>query len=168
VGVDYVGIAPATCGDLDGDGVENTLDLDDDNDGIYDIVEAGNGANDTNHDGMTDNPVGNNGLDDTLETDDTNTATANYTIPNTDGTGKPDYLDIDADDDGIPDNIEAQTTAGYTAPSGNDNDHNGVDDAYDTNGTWIDPVNTDGTDNPDYLDSDSDMMASLILMKMEM
>ncbi len=27
----------------------------------------------------------------------------------------PDYLDIDADDDGIQDNIEGQTTSGYIA-----------------------------------------------------
>ena len=142
--------------DTDQDGIYDYLDLDSDNDGIYDIVEAGNAANDTDHDGRTDNAVGNNGLDNNLETDDTSTATINYTLPNTDGTGNPDYIDIDADDDGIVDNIEGQTTSGYTAPSGNDSDNNGVDDAYDTNGNWIDPTNTDGTDNPDYTDTNSD------------
>ena len=30
----------------------------------------------------------------------------------------PDYLDIDSDNDGIPDNIEAQTTLTYIAPNG--------------------------------------------------
>ena len=30
----------------------------------------------------------------------------------------PDYLDIDSDDDGIPDTIEAQTTQAYIEPSG--------------------------------------------------
>lgn len=76
----------------------------------------------------------------------------------TDGDGKPDFLDIDSDGDGIVDNIEAQSTAGYIPPSGSDSDGDGLDNAYDasTGGTAIIPVNTDGTDNPDYLDTDSD------------
>jgi len=74
----------------------------------------------------------------------------------------PDYLDIDTDDDGIVDNIEAQTTAGYRAPSGNDVNDNGVDDNYDgTSGLALIPTNTDsgitgGDTTPDYLDLDSD------------
>ncbi len=82
----------------------------------------------------------------------------------TDNDGIPDYLDIDSDDDGIPDNVEGQTTAGYIPPSGIDADNDGLDDAYDNNtsssdptlSAGISPVNTDGTDNVDYLDSDSD------------
>ena len=38
--------------DIDGDGVPNGLDLDSDNDGIYDVVESGNEALDTNFDGV--------------------------------------------------------------------------------------------------------------------
>ena len=39
-----------------------------------------------------------------------------------------------------------------------DTDEDGLDDDYDTtnSGTAIAPVNTDGADNPDYLDVDSD------------
>ncbi|MCG8330514.1 MAG: hypothetical protein MI974_22645, partial [Chitinophagales bacterium] len=70
----------------------------------------------------------------------------------TDGDNIANHLDLDSDNDGIPDNIEAQTTAGYIAPSGT-YDANGVDNAYSGGLT---PVNTDGTDNPDYLDTDSD------------
>jgi len=77
-----------------------------------------------------------------------------------DGDGIPDELDIDSDNDGIPDLIEAQSTLGYTAPTGVDTDGDGLDNAYDPNngGTSITPVNTDvGNDNiPDYLDTDSD------------
>jgi len=74
-----------------------------------------------------------------------------------DNDGIPNYLDLDSDDDGIPDNIEAQTTIGYIAPSGNDNNSNGLDDAYETTpGNGLTPVNTDQTDTPDYLDTDSD------------
>ncbi len=77
--------------------------------------------------------------------------------PDTDGDGTPDNLDIDADDDGIPDNVEAQTTDGYIPPSGNDIDGDGLDDAYEGSGDeGITPVNTDGTDTPDYIDLDSD------------
>ncbi|MBP6624807.1 MAG: T9SS type A sorting domain-containing protein, partial [Chitinophagaceae bacterium] len=78
------------------------------------------------------------------------------------GNGNPNYLDIDADDDGIVDNVEWQTTAGYIPPTGLDSDGDGIDNAYDqTNGfgdagnTNI-PTNTDGTDTPDYIDLDSD------------
>jgi len=142
--------------DFDGDGIPNYHDLDSDGDGIYDVVEAGNGVLDTDGDGRVDGEVGDNGLLDSLETDDTLNADINYTIPNTDGTGKENYLDIDSDDDGIYDNIEGQTPVSYIAPSGNDNDDNGVDDNYDTNGTWINPVDTDTDDIPNYLDIDSD------------
>lgn len=73
-----------------------------------------------------------------------------------------DLLDLDSDNDGIPDNIEAQTTQGYIVPNGIDMDNDGLDDAYDTNLTGKDnsvgitPVNTDGIDTPDYIDFDSD------------
>ncbi|MBM1107967.1 gliding motility-associated C-terminal domain-containing protein [Aurantibacter crassamenti] len=77
--------------------------------------------------------------------------------PDTDGDGTPDNLDIDADDDGIPDNVEAQPTDGYIPPSGNDSDNDGLDDAYEGAGDeGLTPINTDGTDTPDYIDLDSD------------
>ncbi|MEO1351536.1 MAG: DUF4347 domain-containing protein, partial [Cyanobacteria bacterium J06635_15] len=91
--------------------------------------------------------------------------------PDTDNDGIPDYLDIDSDDDGIPDNIEAQTTKDYIAPSGiesgiTDANNDGLDDNYDNTtaagsssgatGFGLTPVNTDGTDEVDYLDANSD------------
>ncbi|MEO1298704.1 MAG: DUF4347 domain-containing protein, partial [Cyanobacteria bacterium J06636_16] len=76
----------------------------------------------------------------------------------TDSDGVVNRLDIDSDNDGIPDNIEAQTTAGYIAPSGigagiTDGNNDGLDDNY---AGGLNPVNTDGTDEVDYLDADSD------------
>ena len=66
-------------------------------------------------------------------------------------------MDIDSDDDGIPDNVEAQTTNGYIAPTGLDDDNDGLDNAYEGSGDeGLTPVNTDGTDTPDYIDDDSD------------
>ena len=74
-----------------------------------------------------------------------------------DGDGERDYLDIDSDNDGIPDNVEAQTTLGYIPPSGADLNANGLDDAYETGGAvGIIPEDTDGDGLPDYVDSDSD------------
>ncbi|MEZ5533979.1 MAG: cadherin domain-containing protein [Thiolinea sp.] len=74
----------------------------------------------------------------------------------------PDYRDLDADGDGIPDNVEAQSTAAYLAP-GTDADHDGLIDNYtekDVDGNWVklglDPVDTDTDNTPDYLDTDSD------------
>ncbi len=143
--------------DADGDGIPNFLDLDSDNDGIPDVIESG--GTDADRDGRADGTVGTtvttNGIPSSAGTGNTPTATA-------DGDSIPDYLDIDADNDGIPDNIEGQPTKGYIAPSGvgsgiTDANNNGVDDNYETGGfVGLNPENTDGTDNPDYLDSDSD------------
>ena len=159
-----LGVINVQC-DTDGDGIVNRLDLDSDNDGIYDIVEGGAlaqaGVNDANNDGIIDGApatFGSNGLFNTIEDNDTVAAALTFVIAeSTDDTDTiPNFLDLDSDGDGIPDNVEAQTTLGYTPPSGNDTDNNGVDDAYDTNGSPITPTNTDGVDNPDYLDTDSD------------
>jgi hypothetical protein len=70
-----------------------------------------------------------------------------------DGDGKTNARDIDADGDGIPDNIEAQATGGYTAPA-NSYNGNGQDTAYGAAG--LAPVNTGGATDPDYLDTNSD------------
>ncbi len=147
--------------DFDMDGIPNHFDLDSDNDSIYDIVEAGNGSQDTDNNGMTNNNVGNNGLDDTLEDVDTDLATITYTITNTDTNGNEDYLDIDSDDDGIVDVIEAQPTISYISPDTTDSNDNGVFDVYETLGNLSD---VDGDSIPDYqdLNSDDDYYSDLI------
>ena len=137
--------------------VPDETDLDDDNDGILDTVE---------YDGI--DPLGDEDGDgipnftDTVDNGDTGDGTTtDYTDANGDGVpdafdfdgdGIVNHLDLDSDNDGIPDNIEAQTTTGYIAPSGTVNAQ-GVDTAYPTGLT---PTNTDTTDNPDFLDTDSD------------
>ncbi len=159
--------------DTDGDGIPNHLDLDSDNDGIVDLIEAG--GTDTNKDGKVDTitDADNDGFADAVDgsigtplitTDaDTNSdgIADSYTKGNADTDNFPNFLDIDADNDGIPDNIEGQTTSGYITPSGvgtamADTNNNGVDDNYETSGIGFVPENTDGTDLPDYLDADSD------------
>ncbi|WCL82442.1 T9SS type A sorting domain-containing protein [Saprospira sp. CCB-QB6] len=168
-----------TEGDFDGDGVLNIYDLDADNDGILDVVEAGLAASDANADGQIDDATTNdadgNGWSNT--TDGGNSGTTpigttdsnndgypdSYTTANQDGDNNPNFLDIDADNDGIVDNTEGQSTTGYIAPASNDADGDGIDDAYDNDnanfggaGSGITPVNTDAIDNPDYLDFDTD------------
>ena len=138
--------------DLDSDGVPNHFDLDSDNDGILDIVEAGNITADSSNNGRTNNTVGANGFDNTLENDDTSGATIIYIIPNTDLNGNPDFLDIDADGDGIVDNIEAQLTANYIAINGTVSE-SGIDAAY-PNG--IAPIDSENDGIFDYIDTNSD------------
>ena len=70
-----------------------------------------------------------------------------------DGDGIINSLDLDSDNDGILDNVEAQTTAGYVGPSGIDANGDGVDDAY---AGGLSAVDSDGDGTADYLDSDSD------------
>ena len=86
-----------------------------------------------------------------------------------DGDNVPDRLDLDSDNDGIGDNVEAQATAGYLPPSGQseamvDVDRDGLDDRYDANvgdvlaaaSKGLTPVDTDSDGLPDYKDNDSD------------
>ena len=82
-----------------------------------------------------------------------------------DDDGSLDTVDIDSDNDGIPDNVEAQTTLGYIPPSNatggsiKDDNSNGLDDVYESamGGTDLsDLEDTDGDKLKDYLDSDSD------------
>ena len=158
-------------GDFDGDGIINSLDLDSDGDGILDIIEsqASTGAV-----ALSGNDNDNDGLDDNFDADDNNTdnnISAGTTPIDTDtGVGfddNPDYLDIDSDQDGIPDNVEAQSTQGYIPPPAVANvGLNGVDAVYENNDifnpTGITPTNTDAILNnnpdtiPDYRDTDSD------------
>ena len=142
----------------DANGLPNPVDLDSDNDGILDVREAG--IADTNSDGFADGTLGADGWSDTVD------GLATLTLTNTDGFGQANYLDIDSDDDGIPDIIEGQSTAGYIAPAVTDTDFDGINDAYDNNdfafggaaNNGIIPVadTDDGETVPDYIDTDSD------------
>lgn len=73
-------------------------------------------------------------------------------VCDSDGDGALNTLDIDSDNDGIPDNVEAQTTLGYIAPTGFV-DSNGV---YLVYGSGIIPVDTDGDNLIDMFDFDTD------------
>ncbi|MFH6604819.1 gliding motility-associated C-terminal domain-containing protein [Maribacter algicola] len=132
--------------DTDGDSVPDYRDLDADNDGILDNLES---QPYDSYIAPTGSDNDQNGLDDIY---------ADGIDPiDSDGDTKPDFRDIDSENDGIPDNIEAQTTTGYVSPSGNDDDGDGLDNAYEGTGDQgLTVVNTDGADEPDYLDRDTD------------
>ncbi len=172
--------------DADGDRISDAVDLDDDNDGIVDTVEQnGDPALDTDGDGLIDSldlDADNDGIPDLVE----GQPTADYTIPtgtdadddglddafdpdqggeaivpvNTDGVDAPDYQDLDSDSDGTPD---AQESGDGDAPTGLDNDGDGLDDAFDdvagpdatdgVNDPALDLPNADGTGDVDYRDA---------------
>lgn len=113
-GIDTIfgtGITPA---DTDGDGIPDYLDLDSDNDGIFDVIESGSPGNSGNTNGITQGTnFGSNGLDNSLETSP-DSGTTNFTVTDTDADGIFNYLEVDSDDDGCIDIIEA----GYTDANG--------------------------------------------------
>ena len=109
--LDNIGLTPhvsLNC-DVDGDSKGNGIDLDSDNDGIYDVIESGNGEFDTNNDGKIDvNDTGfvdsnNNGAHDSIES---------RTPTDTDSDTTVDMFDLDSDNDGCNDSIEAGYTDG--------------------------------------------------------
>lgn len=131
----------------------NAYDMDSDADGIVDVIEAG--LPDANLNGIVDGVIGTNGWSTTVS------AMAALNLRSTDADGKPDYLDIDSDDDGIPDNIEGQATFAYKLPTLTDADGDGLMSPYDNlpaafGGAGIFVYDHDADGTPDYRDWDSD------------
>ncbi len=137
---------------FDSDTRANAYDLDSDNDGITDVREAG--FADANSDGFADGTRGSDGWSDTID------GLASLALINSDADANYDYLDIDSDNDGIPDNIEGPSTSSYRLPTGLDSDNDGLDNAYDSfngfGGNGNTPNDQDGDTIPDYRDLDTD------------
>ena len=110
--------------DTDNDGIKDYRDLDSDNDAVPDIMEAS--GSDSNGDGRVDNLIDadGDGLDDSI-------ASQPLADRDTDSDGKPDRQDLDSDNDGIFDLVEA---------GGTDNNNDGLIDAFSDN-------NRDGLDD---------------------
>ncbi len=136
-----------TIDDTDADSLPNQFDLDSDNDGLPDVLEAG--LPDADLDGLADIEQG-----DVVDQPDL--------LPDTDGDGAPDYLDLDSDEDGLFD----RTESGFA-----DDDENGVSDQLidENNNGWEDPAETanrslpdsNGNRIPDYLDADTGSNSNL-------
>ena len=138
---------------MDRDLRPNAYDMDADGDGIIDVIEAG--LPDTDFNGRVDGVIATNGWSTTVSV-----MPGPLAIRNTDADGKRDYLDIDADEDGIPDNIEGLSTPGYLLPTTTDTDGDGLMAPYDNvvgfggSGIFVFDLDVDGT--PDYRDLDTD------------
>jgi hypothetical protein len=134
-------------------GYSNPYDLDSDGDGILDLIEAGfSGTN-----GVASGTLGTDGWSNTID------ALGSLSLPNTDGVGAANYLDIDSDNDGITDNVEAQSTTSYKVPTDKDKDGDGINDIFETTGQigtygggGLTPFDKDGDTTPDYRDTDTD------------
>ena len=145
--------------DSDGDGVYNFLDLDSDNDGVGDVIEGGNP--DPNNDGMIGIMVMTmNALGQILEDSSGTVFLPNEGPLDTDRDGVFNFLDLDSDNDGLNDVLEAggidQNGDGFQ--DGMFDEHTGTLDvllnAIDTDG--------DGIANNLDLDSDNDGVGDLI------
>ena len=137
---------PLPITDNDADGVADFRDLDSDNDGIYDVIESlGSDLNGDGRLGTAPQSVDANGV----------TTGGMLTPPDTDGDGVNDPHDLDSDNDGIPDTIEA----GGSDPEGDGILGAGVP-IVDANGlvagAGVPPVDTDTDGTPDNRDLDSD------------
>lgn len=156
--------------DTDGDGVANIFDLDDENDGIPDIEEAGykdfsSGLSTMDLSSpITWSDANANGLHDYI---DSLIDGFGYYIPDSDYDGVPDYLDLDSDNDSLFDVDEAGLFNGDGDINGDgrgdlaDTDRDGILDLYDNNvgfGTNVRPYaqDIDFDTIPDYLQLDSD------------
>ncbi|HEY9116429.1 MAG TPA: hypothetical protein VIN11_01315, partial [Roseivirga sp.] len=140
--------------DTDGDGIMNSLDLDSDDDGIPDIIEAGgididfDGRVDDNADGDID------GWANTFDSDNGGTALPN---PDTDTDGIKDMFDLDSDNDGIHDILEAggvDANLNGRVDTSSDLDQDGWKDIFDSTngGTALSMTDTDGDGIRNYLD----------------
>jgi gliding motility-associated-like protein len=93
--------------DFDNDAVPDYLDLDSDNDGIYDLTESESNAVDANLNGIIDgNNFGGNGLANIVETTP-ESGKLNYNIADTDSDSIYNYIELDSDNDLCPDVLEA-------------------------------------------------------------
>ncbi|WP_293872296.1 choice-of-anchor D domain-containing protein [Flavobacterium sp.] len=152
--------------DSDGDGIANIFDLDDENDGIPDIEEAGYKAYSNNTSKMDPGlwvDANGNGV---LDAIDAQIAGGTYIIPDTDGDGVPNYLDLDSDNDSFFDIDEAGLSNGDGDINGDgkgdlvDTDRDGILDLNDNFvgfGTTAKSyaLDTDSNGIPDYMQLDS-------------
>jgi gliding motility-associated-like protein len=147
-------VANANQADFDGDGIGDVCDTDIDGDGLPNADDPDDNNADTDGDGIPD------GADADVDGDGT---VDNGT--DTDGDGIPDSVDVDVDGDGVPDNgtdadgdgiNDANDTRDDTADDDGDGIPNGSDVDVDGDGVNDNGVDTDGDGINDANDPDID------------
>ena len=136
--------------DSDGDGHFNWLDIDSDNDGIVDIVEAQKTAGYIAPSGK----INTDGLD--LAYDPAQGGTKIVPVDTdsslADPDGIPDFLDVDSDNDWVPDYIEGHDLNSDGKPdrilAGKDTDADGLDDTFDIVVKGCNNDNSTGSNSP--------------------
>jgi len=161
--------------DWDRDGIINSLDLDSDNDGILDVVEARPGSVAfTNHVNgiITGTDADGNGLMSSADNGSgfNNPQLNGIIAQDLDRDGTPNFLDLDSDGDGITDLTEALGVYSATGVvGGSDTDGDGVrgenfgsnltnvaDNINGFGAKGINPIDSDGDGKPNAYDIDSD------------
>ncbi len=156
--------------DTDGDGAANFRDLDSDDDGLHDLIEGGAACVDASSDALCD---GDDADHDGLRASSDGApavrgTTAGAKAPDTDGDGRPDFRDLDSDDDALSDLVEGGSTCTDAGLDGvcdpGDADGDGLTDSADGapmkfgSGADKKPAvpDTDGDGTHDFRDLDSD------------
>ncbi len=146
--------------DTDRDGIKNSADDDDDNDGVIDSEDAfpldKNEQKDTDGDGIGDNEDDDDDNDGVKDADDALPLDASDSI-DTDGDGIGDKADTDDDGDGLSDQEEIENTK--TDPLNSDTDGDGVndkDDAFPLDPNEQGDYDNDGIGNNADTDADND------------
>jgi outer membrane protein OmpA-like peptidoglycan-associated protein len=156
--------------DTDADGVFNPTDLDDDNDGIPDASENSLGLNpdgDQDADGVPNwqdaTDQGNGTVSTCADAGVDGLCDAPSSVYDTDRDGISNHLDLDSDDDGIPDLNEAGHRAADVTndgmadgPYGANGWSNALETAVDSGLLNYTLLDTDNDDLPDFIDLDSD------------
>ena len=131
-------------------GAPDYLDLDSDNDGIFDLTESGFTVPDSNNNGIIDGlpaVFGTNGLYNNIETT-ADSGILKNAVADTDSDGKANYIELDSDNDSCYDVVEA----GFT-----DNNNDGIvgNSPLTVNAFGIVTSRTDGytTPNSNYITS---------------
>lgn len=165
IALDDIKITQTLC-DIDSDGIADVLDLDNDNDGIPNIMEFTHLVNnDLDGDATTAGPTwvdaNTNGMHDAFES---------LTAADFDGDGTPNYIDLDSDNDGAFDAYEYDQKGDIdsngdgtgdgndikTAANNDEFDGDGILGIMDTNDSDANATDHGNNSYPLPLDSDSD------------
>lgn len=104
VAIDALSFLESNCDD-DGDGVANRLDLDSDNDGIYDAYESSSGALQSG--GVLTGGVDGEGIPNAVSNA---SGSIDYQLADSDNDGLLDEIEVDSDNDGCYDSFEENIT----------------------------------------------------------